>query len=168
MEYVVGAKPEHCVFCAKAEQDNDAENQVLFRGRHCYIVVNAYPYNSGHVMVVPYRHLSHISELDVDELTEMGLVAQCCARVMTEFMYAEGINMGMNIGQAAGAGIEDHLHLHLVPRWSGDTNYITTVAGVRVVPQAPEETYEGLLEPLREAMAEVMDRHFGNKDTHSQ
>lgn len=152
MEYVVGSKPTHCVFCTKAEQADDDRSHILYRARHCYVVVNAYPYNSGHLMVVPYRHISHIGDLNRDELAEMFLLAQGCARVFTETMHAQGINMGMNIGQAAGAGIEDHLHLHLVPRWSGDTNYITTVAGVRVVPQDPDETYQALMPVLRKVL----------------
>ncbi len=154
MEYVIGSKPEHCVFCEKTEQADDESSHVLYRARHCFVVVNAYPYNSGHLMVVPYRHVSHITDLDRDELAEMFLLAQGCADVFTRVLRAQGINMGMNIGQAAGAGIADHLHLHLVPRWSGDTNYMTTVSGVRVVPQDPDQT-DALLRPV---LQETLDR----------
>lgn len=168
MAYVVGSKPSHCVFCEKAQQGDDERSHILYRARHCYVVVNAYPYNSGHVMVVPYRHISHLTDLDRDELAELFLLAQGCAGVFSDTLRAQGINLGMNIGQAAGAGIEDHLHLHLVPRWNGDTNYITTVAGVRVVPQDPDETYGTLVEALREALdaltGAVNDGGEGHRD----
>ncbi len=165
MEYVVGSKPAHCVFCEKTEQGNDERSHILYRAMHCYVVVNAYPYNSGHVMVVPYRHVSHLGDLDRAELAEMFLLAQGCARVFSDALHAQGINIGMNIGQAAGAGIEDHLHLHLVPRWSGDTNYITTVAGVRVVPQDPDETFAFLMPVLRKALDELTGADQGGVDS---
>jgi ATP adenylyltransferase len=144
MTYVVGSRPDDCIFCAKAVDNNDAANYILYRARHNYVILNAYPYNSGHLMVVPYQHLADITELPAEALQEMFAIAQGCAQVMKDYLHAEGINLGMNIGQAAGAGIEQHLHLHLVPRWLGDTNYTTTVAGTRIVPQSLEETYRGL------------------------
>lgn len=152
MSYVVGGKPDECVFCAKAAEHNDTGNYILYRARHNYVILNAYPYNSGHLMVVPYEHVGDITELSAAALHEMFTIAQGCAQVMNEFLHAQGINLGMNIGQAAGAGIEQHLHLHLVPRWIGDTNYTTTVAGTRVVPQALEETFSGLQPMIEKAL----------------
>ncbi len=152
MSYVVGSKPDECVFCAKAAEGNDTDNYILYRARHNYVILNAYPYNSGHVMVVPYEHVGDITQLSPDALHEMFAIAQGCAHVINEYLRAEGINLGMNIGQAAGAGIEQHLHLHLVPRWVGDTNYTTTVAGTRIVPQALEETFSALQPEIRKAL----------------
>ncbi|MFP3903093.1 MAG: HIT family protein [Armatimonadota bacterium] len=157
MSYVVGEKADGCVFCIKAEQDSDRKNHVLYRAQRCYVLLNAYPYNSGHVMVVPYQHLSCVTLLDDETRDELFRVAQLCVEVLKSHLGAEGVNMGMNIGQAAGAGIDHHLHLHLVPRWSGDTNYMTTTAETRIVPQDLDGTFEAL-EP---AMKSLLDEKLG-------
>ncbi len=145
LDYVVAEKPDNCILCQKRDvPDDDIANHVLYRGSHSYVLLNAFPYNSGHVMVVPYRHLDNLTGLNAEEASEIMLIAQWCVQALQEALGAEGINLGMNIGQPAGAGIEDHIHLHIVPRWSGDTNYMTTVANTRVVPQALEESAEQL------------------------
>lgn len=156
MSYVTGAKPDGCIFCAKVAHDRDAENYILYRARNNFVILNVFPYNSGHLMVVPFQHVACVTELDEDTLQEMFLMAQVCVRVMKEHLRAEGVNLGINIGQAAGAGIEQHLHVHLVPRWSGDTNYMTTVAGTRVVPQDLAATYEDMLPVLTKALDEAL------------
>jgi len=144
MNYVAGKKPDGCIFCIKVGQSRDEENHILYRAQHNFVILNAYPYNSGHLMVVPYEHLSCITELSDEQREEMFVIAQGCAQLLKEHLHAEGVNLGMNIGEAAGAGIDQHLHLHVVPRWNGDTNYMTTVAGTRIVPQDLDETYESL------------------------
>ena len=135
MEYVAGQRSAGCVLCAAAEQEPHEDNYVLYRGQHNFIVLNAFPYNSGHLMVVPYEHTSRLTELSPTHIGEMMQLVQTCIRALREGLKVDGVNLGMNIGQAAGAGIDDHIHLHIVPRWLGDTNFMTTVAGTRVVPE---------------------------------
>ena len=136
--YVAGARVEGCVLCEKAREE-DAEH-VVFRGKHNYVLLNAYPYNSGHLMVVPYAHVADLTELDEATSCEMMALAQACIRAFRRCLYPQGINLGMNMGKAAGAGIDEHIHLHVVPRWAGDTNFMTTTADTRVVPQSLEDS----------------------------
>lgn len=147
ISYVAQPKPDGCVLCHKAQAGNDEAEQVLYRGKWNYVLVNAYPYNSGHLMIVPYRHVGDFGELDAETVSEMMRLAQAAARAFARCLGPHGINLGMNIGKAAGAGIDEHLHMHLVPRWNGDTNFMTAVADVRVVPQALAET-AALLRPV--------------------
>lgn len=147
IRYVAGAKAPGCVLCLKAQATDDVAEQVLYRGVHNYVVLNAYPYNSGHLMVVPYRHTGDLAELDGDECSEMMRLAQACMRALRRCLSPDGVNLGMNIGKAAGAGIDEHVHLHVVPRWAGDTNFMTAIADTRVVPQSLDDTY-ALLAPL--------------------
>lgn len=142
--YVTGERPDGCVFCKKIESDDDKANFVLHRGEHVAVVINTYPYNSGHLMVVPNRHVAELSELGDEEHEELWELTRLAARVLREALYPEGLNIGMNVGEAAGAGISDHLHMHIVPRWPGDTNYMSSVAETRVVPQSLEDSYEQL------------------------
>ncbi len=142
--YVAGDRPSGCVFCRKIHSDRDDENLVLYRGEHCAIILNTFPYNSGHLMVVPNMHVGDLEELDAATTRELWELATFAARVLKEALYWEGLNIGLNLGEAAGAGISDHLHLHIVPRWNGDTNYMTAVAETRVVPQSLEESYRQL------------------------
>jgi ATP adenylyltransferase len=147
ISYVGQPKPDGCVLCHKAQAGDDEVEQVLYRGKLNYILVNAYPYNSGHLMIVPYRHVGRLEELDADTVCEMMHLAQVAVRALNRCLRPEGVNLGMNLGKAAGAGIDEHLHLHLVPRWAGDTNFMTAVADVRVVPQALADT-AALLRPV--------------------
>lgn len=156
MNYVVGEQPDGCVFCIQAEQDADRENYILYRAEHCYVILNRYPYNSGHLMVVPYEHISCLTGLDEMARNEMMHLAQVCTRILKSHLGAEGVNIGMNMGRAAGAGIDQHLHLHLVPRWSGDTNFMTTTAETRVVPQDLDSTYEAIQPALQSALDEEL------------
>ncbi len=144
LDYVVAEKPDKCILCDKLGASDDIANYVLYRGTHNGVLLNTFPYNSGHLMVVPYRHVGDLTKLNADEISELMLIAQWCVQALQEALGAEGINLGMNIGQPAGAGIDDHIHLHIVPRWSGDTNYMTTVANTRVVPQSLEESAKQL------------------------
>jgi ATP adenylyltransferase len=138
IEYVAGPKAAACVLCEIAQSGDDEGNHVLHRGEQCFVVLNRFPYNSGHVMVVPYRHVGVFGELSPEELAEMMLLSQDVLAAFERCLHPDGVNMGMNIGQAAGAGISDHLHLHIIPRWGGDTNFLTSVAETRVVPQSLE------------------------------
>lgn len=138
----VDSQATECVFCRiAANPDQDATNFVIHRGEHAFVVLNLYPYITGHLMVVPYRHASELDAIAkeiTDEMMDLTKRAQTALRAVYS---PSGFNMGMNLGSAAGAGIADHLHIHLLPRWSGDTNFMTTVGEARVLPEALEETY---------------------------
>jgi len=149
IEYIVGQKEDGCLFCRVMREDADRENLVLLRGENCICMLNRFPYNSGHLMIVPASHCCHLVELPDAELTEIMKMAQQMERLLTETMRPEGLNLGFNIGRTAGAGIDDHLHLHLVPRWNGDTNFMPVLDDTRVVPQSLEDTYDYLAAALK-------------------
>jgi ATP adenylyltransferase len=152
LAYVTGAKPDSgCVFCG-APQLPDSESLILFSGTTSYVVLNLYPYNNGHLMVVPFRHVATMSALTTAELHEMAELTQRCEVALTEAYQPHGINVGINLGKPAGAGVLDHVHIHLVPRWNGDTNFMTVVGNVRVLPEDLSETVKRL-RPLFERLA---------------
>jgi ATP adenylyltransferase len=136
-----------CPFCVLPARgtDQDRASLILHRGRHAYVVFNAYPYNPGHLMVVPYEHAADLEDLDPRVAAEIFALGRLVVGVLKERIGAQGINLGMNLGAVAGAGITDHLHLHAVPRWGGDTNFISVVGAARVLPKALEELYDQLL-----------------------
>ncbi len=132
-EYVTGKKIAGCVFCyISSHPEEDEELGVLYRAKHCYAVMNKYPYSPGHFMIIPNRHINNLENLEDETWLEMATLAKRGVRLLKEVLRAEGVNMGMNLGAAAGAGIAEHIHLHLVPRWQRDTNFITTIANTRV------------------------------------
>jgi len=137
-------KPEGCILCEKPEQDNDAENYILYRGDRNFVILNTYPYNPGHLMVAPYRHVASLEELTNEERHEHFDIVSRSIKVLRQELIPEGFNLGINIGRAAGAGIVDHVHTHIVPRWQGDTNFMTVISDVRVVPEALAKTYQKL------------------------
>jgi ATP adenylyltransferase len=132
-----------CVFCDAAQSDQ-GRALTVFDGNACYVILNLYPYNSGHLMVVPRRHVAALAQLTQAELTEMAELTRRCEMTLTEVYAPQGINLGMNLGRPAGAGIVDHLHVHLVPRWTGDTNFMSIVGNVRVLPEELPRTAERL------------------------
>ena len=132
-----------CVFCV-ARAIDEAQRLVVHEGEFAYVILNKFPYNSGHLMVVPQRHAATLALLTTAELTEMAVLTQLSEKVLTEAFNPQGINVGMNLGRPAGAGIVDHLHIHLVPRWNGDTNFMTVVGEVRVLPEELPRTAERL------------------------
>lgn len=137
--------PEHCVFCRiAASGEPSASNGILWRGTCTFAVLNAYPYASGHVLVLPTRHVPSMAELDLDEGIELWGALRASVSALESAYSPEGVNLGANLGRAAGAGIPKHLHLHAVPRWVGDTNFMTAVAGVRVLPEALAVSWERL------------------------
>jgi ATP adenylyltransferase len=139
LEYVVGAKPKTgCVFCTAARplaESHEPDPLVLHQGRHAYVVLNLYPYNNGHLMVVPYKHTDTLTGLNADELHELAELTQLSEAALREGYRLEGINMGVNLGKVAGAGIVEHIHVHLVPRWLGDTNFMPVIGQTRVLPE---------------------------------
>jgi ATP adenylyltransferase len=141
MQYLTEERPQGCVFCVGLAKDNDEENLIVWRGERAFVMLNRYPYNAGHLMVLPYEHVPSIELLPPETLTEMMLLANRCLGALRAAMSPDGFNVGLNLGHAAGAGIAEHVHLHIVPRWEGDTNFMPFLADVRVVPQMLSETY---------------------------
>jgi ATP adenylyltransferase len=148
IEYITAPKGDVCVFCEAAAGD-DAEHLVLERGRSCFTLLNAFPYAPGHAMAAPYRHVAELQALSEQELLELMTLARHTTAAMAQVMSPDGYNVGLNLGEVAGAGIADHLHLHLVPRWHGDTNFMPVIADARVMPQALRDTRSALTARLR-------------------
>jgi ATP adenylyltransferase len=153
MEYISGESAKRlpegaCVFCHKWEETDDAENLVLCRGETCYLLMNLFPYTNGHLMVAPARHTSDFHSLSEAEQLEMFSLTQKGLAALRRAMNPDGFNLGMNLGRTAGAGIEEHLHLHIVPRWNGDTNFMSVLGETRVISEAIQESYEKLAEAL--------------------
>lgn len=133
-----------CIFCAAAEGTADEESLLIHRGEHCFVILNRYPYTSGHLMIAPYRHVSRLLQVGSEVTEEMMGLARRAEQNLEEIYHPDGLNLGMNLGEAAGAGIEQHIHLHVLPRWKGDANFMTTVGGVRIMPEDLNETYRKL------------------------
>ena len=137
-----GKKPPSCVFCIDGDRTHDAERLIVFRGTHNFVILNLFPYTSGHVMVAPYEHLDTIALAKAEQLTEMMQLSQKMLSVLQKLYGPEGFNLGMNLGMAAGAGIREHFHLHVVPRWVGDANFVSIVGETRVLPESLNTTYD--------------------------
>lgn len=144
IEYILGKKPDSCVFCLPETVEEDEERLILFRGKGNFVVMNKYPYNNGHLMVVPYRHLMDIGDLTAEESFEMMCLLRECSRILRDEFSPQGINIGLNLGEAAGAGIREHMHFHLVPRWNGDSSFMAVLDEVRVMPEHLHATYAKL------------------------
>lgn len=144
--YVTGKKPEGCVFCGIYGNSCDRENQLLYRGEHIFIIMNRFPYNNGHIMLLPARHIADYASLSDDEIVELGKLTKISIGIMKEVFNPDGFNIGYNIGSAAGAGIAAHLHQHIVPRWNGDTNFMPVIGEIKVISEHMETTYLKLAE----------------------
>jgi ATP adenylyltransferase len=144
MDYILGPKPDTCVFCLPESREEDRERLVLTRGRHSFVIMNKFPYNSGHLMVTPRRHVSCLTDLSPEENVELTRGLVYCTRVLNEAMRPQGINIGLNLGEAAGAGIAAHLHYQMVPRWNGDSSFMAVFSETRVMPQLLTTTYDRL------------------------
>lgn len=142
--YILGKKINGCLFCKLIKQKNDKKNLILERKKYCFVILNRYPYNNGHLMIVPYKHTSCLEKLPSKVLNEIIETTQEYIKKMKNKMKAEGFNIGMNIGKISGAGIEGHLHMHIVPRWSGDTNYIGTIGKTNVISESFDSVYKKL------------------------
>lgn len=152
MDYILSNSDKHeeekggtgCIFCDFPKLDDDEKHLILHRGKRAFVILNAFPYNPGHLMVVPYRHTADFPGLEPEELAEMMSLAQTACRALTELMHPQGFNMGINIGKIAGAGIDQHLHIHVVPRWGGDTNFMPVLGEVRVLSEANYSVWKRL------------------------
>jgi len=151
IDYILAPKPvlDESLFTRIAQSSDDEGNFVIVRERTCYALLNRYPYNGGHLMVVPYKQASDLSGLTEQELADLMVLTRRCQQALTKVMRPDGFNIGINLGKCAGAGIVEHLHIHIVPRWSGDTNFMPVIAGTGVLPQALTE----VAAKLREALA---------------
>ena len=145
MRYIELSKPEGCIFCDKIKENRDGENYILYRGRTNFIILNSYPYNPGHLMVVPERHVGDVMSLTPEEMEEHSRLVGMSIEILKSELQPNGFNLGMNIGKVGGAGVEGHIHTHIVPRWNGDTNFMSVMADIRVVPEALAETYKKLI-----------------------
>jgi ATP adenylyltransferase len=136
--------PQACIFCVAAAGAADQENLIVYRGKLSFVILNRYPYTSGHLMIAPYEHVARLSQADEASVEEMMRIARRAENILETVYRADGLNIGMNLGEAAGAGIQQHIHLHILPRWVGDANFMTSVGATRVLPEALEETYAKL------------------------
>jgi ATP adenylyltransferase len=141
-------KAAGCVFCDAVKENDDAKTHIVFRGEHCFVILNTFPYTPGHVMVVPYAHLDELQKLPVVTANEMIALSQRMETVLRELYHPDGINLGMNIGKAAGAGIAGHIHMHVLPRWVADSNFMTVVSETRVLPETLDVTWRRMREAL--------------------
>ena len=150
LNYILSEKEKGCIFCLKPkeglETNEDEKHLILHRTKHSFVIMNMFPYNNGHLMAVPNRHVANLTELDSEEVADLFLLVQLCEKILKKVYNPEGINIGMNLGQAAGAGIADHLHVHVLPRWIGDVNFMSAVGGTRVIPEEFERAYHNLKE----------------------
>ena len=150
MEYMQHSKVEGCIFCMAQEMADGSDNLIAYRSERAYVILNRYPYTSGHLMVVPYDHKPTLEELDPATRAEMMELATSCMTVLRSIYRPPAFNMGANIGEAAGAGVKAHVHIHIVPRWAGDTNFMSTVGDIRVLPELLEDTYERIRRGFQE------------------
>ncbi len=145
-----GSATGGCIFCDKMQSAvaNDRENLILLRGKHDFVMLNLYPYANGHMLVVPYQHSGELDALGPETLQEMMLLINRCIQALRTVLKPQGFNVGANLGRAAGAGVEDHIHFHIVPRWAGDTNFMPVLSDVRMIPELLQQTYDQLKSAL--------------------
>ncbi len=144
IEYIIGPKEPGCIFCNRVNRNQDREDLILFRGKRAFVIMNKYPYNNGHLMIVPYKHTSALEELDQEDVLELHQLLVFSQKNLQALMNPQGFNIGLNIGQCAGAGIKEHLHYHIVPRWNGDVNFMPVFSDTKVINEFLLETYNKL------------------------
>ena len=144
MDYIINDKPSDCIFCGAETPERDRERLILHRTPLSFVMMNRYPYTNGHLLIAPYRHTAELNELDEAEMLDLFATLRLCRNVLQATASPGGFNIGINLGRAAGAGVDEHLHLHIVPRWNGDTNFMSVLDDVRVMPENLTATYERL------------------------
>jgi ATP adenylyltransferase len=145
MDYIANSKQEGCVFCICAADGDDRERLILHRTAHSFVILNRYPYTNGHLMVAPFRHTADLDDLTGDEMLDLFSLLRLCRNALQQAAAPQGFNIGINLGKAAGAGVDEHLHIHIVPRWNGDTNFMTVIGDIRVMPENLISTFDKLL-----------------------
>jgi len=148
IEYIQMEKPEGCILCDKPKEKDDTANYILYRGVKNFVIMNSYPYTPGHLMIAPYRHIANLEELTDEELHEHFEIVSRSIKLLRQVFNPGGFNIGINMGKVAGAGIVEHVHTHIVPRWQGDTNFMSVISDARVIPEALAETYKKLKDSL--------------------
>lgn len=144
IDYVIQKKPRECILCEKPAARDDKSNLILYRGKNCFVMMNLFPYNNGHLLISPYRHISEFTELSELEQLELMQQTALSIKALRNCMNPQGFNVGLNLGKEAGAGIEEHLHFHIVPRWTGDTNFMPVIGSTKVLVEGLQETWERL------------------------
>ncbi|MBI2899302.1 MAG: HIT domain-containing protein [Planctomycetes bacterium] len=162
MKYIREASDERCFFCEYLRQRRDARNLILRRGRTCFAILNRFPYNTGHLMVAPLAHKPTLHELGPEEMVELLDLARSMQSALDRFLKPHGYNLGVNLGRVAGAGVVGHVHLHLVPRWNGDTNFMPVVGGTKVMPMTLGESYRGLRRAMKTGGRRTDNRRRGH------
>ncbi|AWR97220.1 HIT domain-containing protein [Acidianus sulfidivorans JP7] len=147
-------KDSSCIFCDFIKQDNDKENLIVYRGRYAFVILNRFPYNPGHLMIVPYRHVSTLELLEDHEISEIFKLSKISMKVIRSIYSPDGFNLGVNIGRVAGAGIESHVHVHIVPRWNGDANFMPIIANTKVLPESLGDTYKKIKDGIQKILDE--------------
>lgn len=150
LEYIKAEKSKGCFLCEKLKENKDEKNYILFRGKESFIVLNLYPYNNGHLMVAPYRHIGNLEDLKEVEMLDIMQNIKLSVKILKKAFNPDGFNIGLNIGAASGAGLVDHIHFHIVPRWHGDTNFMPVLADIKIIPQSLDLTYKELKKILSE------------------
>lgn len=140
----IGKKDDGCILCHYPAQNDDEKSLILYRGQYSFVIMNRYPYNAGHIMVSPLRHCNALDGLNDAERDELFQIVSRCTTILREVFHCEGFNVGMNLGRIAGAGVDQHIHMHIVPRWNGDNNFMPVLADTRVINEAIEDTYKTL------------------------
>ncbi|MDI7258665.1 MAG: HIT domain-containing protein [Thermodesulfobacteriota bacterium] len=161
MNYILREKKKGCIFCRKPKEDRDEENLILYQGRYAFIMMNRFPYNSGHLMVIPKRHSIDLEHLNDLELKELFYLLRVSIQALKTSLFPQGFNIGVNIGEVGGAG-EDHIHFHIVPRWAGDTNFMPILGETKIIPEYLENTYQKLHSAFRNHMKK-RKRHKGGE-----
>ena len=151
MDYILGEKKQGCIFCKKPLEGNDKKNLILYQGQYAFVIMNKFPYNNGHLMIVPKRHCLDFEQLDEKELKELSYLLKVSTQILKASLYPHGFNIGINIGEVGGAG-ENHIHFHVVPRWAGDTNFMPILGETKIVPEYLEKTYQKLYPAFRDLM----------------
>jgi ATP adenylyltransferase len=144
LEYIKGDKTGECIFCTKPASDDDEASLIPYRGERCFVMLNAFPYTNGHLMIAPYEHTADLQDLDAQTASELMGLTQRSLRALDGAYSPDGYNLGLNLGEIAGAGMADHVHLHVVPRWAGDTNFMPVIADTRVMPQSLADSYRAV------------------------
>jgi ATP adenylyltransferase len=157
MDYILEKKKRGCIFCKKPTERKDKKNLILHQGDDAFVIMNKFPYNNGHLMVVPKRHCLDMAQLDDRELQELSYLLKVSTQVLKRCLHPHGFNIGMNIGKVGGAG-EEHIHFHIIPRWTGDTNFMPVLSETKIVPEYLEETYQKLHSAFRDLFRRERDQ----------
>lgn len=144
LDYILSTKADDCIFCCSQDNNCDNKNYIVHRSKFSFVMLNLYPYNNGHVMVIPNRHVSTLTEIPEKELFDLISLIKKTEMILKKLYNCEGLNVGANIGKAAGAGVDQHIHFHMVPRWNGDCNFMTAIGGIRIIPEEFDKAFTKL------------------------